>query len=130
MRDFVTDFIRNSQHSLVLYVQTLSDPTLLHLLEDRAKSGVDITICVADRSEDDEPSSLSGMTYRTVQKPYLHAKLLIRDRQDMLIGSMNLTENALDNNREVGIILENNDTLRSRVEKIVSQDCRVAKFAK
>ena len=130
MRAFVTDFIRSSQDSLVLYVQTLSDPELLGLLEDRARDGVSITICVADRSEDNEPFTLSGITYRTVQKPYLHAKLLIRDRRDILIGSMNLTENALDNNREVGIILEKNDVLRSRLEKIVSQDCGVPKFAK
>ncbi len=130
MRAFVTDFIRSSQDSLVLYVQTLSDPELLGLLEDRARDGVSITICVADRSEDNESFTLSGITYRTVQKPYLHAKLLIRDRRDILIGSMNLTENALDNNREVWIILKKNDVLRSRLEKIVSQDCGVPKFAK
>jgi phosphatidylserine/phosphatidylglycerophosphate/cardiolipin synthase-like enzyme len=38
-------------------------------------------------------------------KQYNHDKMVIVDNQKMLIGSMNFSQNALDNNREIGIIV-------------------------
>lgn len=39
------------------------------------------------------------------KKPYNHDKMMIIDQKYLMIGSMNFSDNALDNNREIGIIL-------------------------
>ena len=43
---------------------------------------------------------------RCLEKPYLHAKLILNGSRAFL-GSENLTENSLERNREVGLLLEN-----------------------
>lgn len=42
---------------------------------------------------------------RTLNKPYLHGKLIIVDGERAYVGSVNLTKNSFDKNREVGIIV-------------------------
>lgn len=130
MRDFLTDYITGAKSSLIIYVQSLSDEDILSLLESKKKEGVRIEICVAQNNDTTTLPTLSGITIHTLKKPYLHAKALVRDNQDLLLGSMNLTQNALDNNREVGIILQKNEKILSQVHRIISMDCGFPKFAK
>lgn len=129
MRDFLKDYIMGAQSSLIIYVQSLSDTDILSLLEAKEKAGVHVEICVA-QNDNTQPLSLTGIMVHTVKKPYLHAKAIIRDGRDILLGSMNLTQNAIENNREVGIILENNRPIIASVQHIILSDCGVPKFAK
>lgn len=53
----------------------------------------------------------------TIQKkPYVHTKLIIVDQEYAIIGSMNLSANALDNNREIGIIVKDKDLIGKLVK--------------
>jgi len=36
-----------------------------------------------------------------MKKPYLHTKMILIDDEILLLGSMNLSANSLDNNREI-----------------------------
>ena len=45
---------------------------------------------------------------KTVKKPYLHAKVFLIDGERVILGSANMTQNALDNNREILIDLGKN----------------------
>lgn len=36
-----------------------------------------------------------------MKKPYVHTKMILIDKKILLLGSMNLSANSLDNNREI-----------------------------
>ena len=40
-----------------------------------------------------------------MKKPYVHTKMILIDQKILLLGSMNLSANSLDNNREIWILL-------------------------
>jgi phosphatidylserine/phosphatidylglycerophosphate/cardiolipin synthase-like enzyme len=42
---------------------------------------------------------------RKLATPYLHAKMILIDHKILLLGSMNLSANSLDKNREIWILL-------------------------
>ena len=51
-----------------------------------------------------------------IRKPYLHAKVIIVDHRQVFIGSHNLTTNAIENNREIGIILDHRNDIIDRIQ--------------
>gem|GEM_PF-987903 len=46
-----------------------------------------------------------------VRSPYPHTKLLLIDERYLMISSINLSTNSMDNNRELGIIVTNPDAI-------------------
>jgi phosphatidylserine/phosphatidylglycerophosphate/cardiolipin synthase-like enzyme len=46
-------------------------------------------------------------------EPYLHAKNILVDNQTLLITSMNLSTNAIENNREIGIVTQDKEAVNS-----------------
>ena len=50
---------------------------------------------------------------------YNHTKMILVDDTYLLLGSMNLSDNSLDNNREIGIILLNHEHLHSFREQFM-----------
>ena len=60
MRNRLTGYIQNAKKSIIVYVQSLTDPELLELLESRYQAGVDIRVCVA---QNDSIQSLSGYSF-------------------------------------------------------------------
>ena len=42
---------------------------------------------------------------RALDDAYNHTKIIIIDHSVMLLGSMNMSANSLDNNREYGVII-------------------------
>ena len=46
-----------------------------------------------------------------MKKPYLHTKMILIDDEILLLGSMNLSANSLDNNREIWILLNDPDLI-------------------
>ena len=65
-----------------------------------------------------------------MHKPYLHAKAIMIDHSDILIGSINLTENAIDHNREVALLYEKSPEITKSIESYFIRDCFPKKFAK
>jgi cardiolipin synthase A/B len=129
MRSRVTEFIFSAKKSIFLYVQDVSDRELLELLDSRARSGIDVRVCVADNDSYEDYSSYQLQSY-IMKKPYLHAKAIIVDDQSLMIGSVNLSENALDRNREVSLFFPD-DTQKSEIlKKLFFADCTPQKFAK
>ncbi len=63
--------------------------------------------------------------WKMIRKPYLHAKVIIVDHTRVFIGSHNLTNNAIENNREMGIILRGRDDIIDMIEKdFIHDGCR------
>jgi cardiolipin synthase len=92
-------FIAGARQQLLIYDPKISDRAVSRLLEQRAQEGVGIKIIgrLTHRTE--------GVTVR--RSPIrLHTRTIVRDRQEVFIGSQSLCEAELDARREVGIITD------------------------
>ena len=56
--------------------------------------------------------SLGNMLQKQAN-PYVHAKAILVDDQFLLIGSMNMSDMSLDKNREIGILLLDQDHIQA-----------------
>lgn len=129
MRSNLLAFIQSAQKNLFVYVQSVSDEEILKMLEQKYKLWVDVRLCVADNESD---NSFSGYSFpiSTIKKPYLHAKAILKDGEDSMIGSVNLTQNGIDNNREVSLFYKNSSKIYKAIEFVFLKDCFPSKFAK
>lgn len=48
---------------------------------------------------------------KILPEPYLHTKNILVDGSILIHGSMNLSQNSLDNNREIGIMIDDPDVI-------------------
>ncbi len=92
-----------------------SDPTVINAIVARAKAGVRVRVVLetpSDYSSEVSEVKAAGGTVVGYSDPngfYIHAKAMVADyglsTQQVEAGSMNLSSNSLDSNRELGIIL-------------------------
>jgi phosphatidylserine/phosphatidylglycerophosphate/cardiolipin synthase-like enzyme len=82
----------------------------------RDKSGIDLRILTNDMKSNDELVRYFGrdVVQFEPKRQYNHDKMIIVDRNIMLVGSMNFSQNALDNNREIGIVILDDKIIRSQ----------------
>lgn len=103
-RQVIEYMIRHARQSIWIQHQYLTDSRITKLLQK--KTDLDLKMQFNDFPEMAKVQSLFGRDVVHLQaKPYIHAKLIIIDHRYMIIGSMNLSSNALDRNRELGIII-------------------------
>jgi phosphatidylserine/phosphatidylglycerophosphate/cardiolipin synthase-like enzyme len=48
----------------------------------------------------------SGIVVKKLATPYIHSKAVIADGVVGYVGSANLTQNSVDSNREIGLMIE------------------------
>lgn len=97
-RTCLAKFIKSAKKELLIYDMKISDRQMLKLLQERAKAGVDVRIIgkVGKR----------GVGLKTEKMPgRLHLRAMLRDGQEMFLGSMSLRAGELDKRREVGVIV-------------------------
>jgi cardiolipin synthase len=98
-RQELIKFLQGTQRQLCIYDGKLTDPDMIRLMQQKAKEGVDIRIIgsVGRRA--------AGMK---VAPPAmrLHAQTIIRDGEQMFLGSQSLRTLELDARREVGVIVD------------------------
>jgi cardiolipin synthase A/B len=93
-------FIKSAKKELLIYDMKISDRQMLKLLQDRVKAGVDVRIIgkVSKKGEGLNAQKMPGMR--------LHVRAMLKDGQDMFLGSMSLRAIELDKRREVGVIVK------------------------
>jgi phosphatidylserine/phosphatidylglycerophosphate/cardiolipin synthase-like enzyme len=99
-RTGLASFIKAAKKELLIYDMKISDRQMLRLLQDRVKAGVDVRIIgkVAKKGE--------GLKAEKMPSLRLHLRAMLRDGQDMFLGSMSLRGVELDKRREVGVIVK------------------------
>jgi cardiolipin synthase len=114
-RDQLARFIRGAEKQLLIYDPEISDRTMIRLLRDRAREGVEIRIIgtVKKPSDEFDPGRLMRMRF--------HTRAILRDRRDAFLGSQSLREAELDRRRELGILVHDRDIVHSLV-KIFDSD--------
>jgi cardiolipin synthase A/B len=93
-------FIKRARKELLIYDVKISDRQMLKLLQERAKAGVDVRIIgkISKKGEGLKSERMPGMR--------LHQRAMLRDGQELFLGSMSLRALELDKRREVGIIVK------------------------
>lgn len=113
-REKITTLIDAAESSLEIYAQSLSDIQIKNLLKQKHDQWIDITISMGNlekypANEDDiQELRDHGIYIETPDKPYVHAKAIFVDGKIGYIGSINFTQNSIENNREVGILFSTN----------------------
>ncbi len=123
-REKIANLIQSTEEDIVVFVQSLDDPVILRLLADRKSAGKKVIICTADNGLDEKNGSLvPEVPWFVTKKIYLHAKIVLVDSGSVFLGSQNFTTNALENNREVGIILRDRPDIVDKIRSDVERDC-------
>jgi cardiolipin synthase A/B len=127
-RDELLTLVREAETSLDLYAEVLRDPELLAALSEASRRGVRVRVLVSPSPEfTAEQSTLAaaGVEIRLASSLYIHAKLIVADGERAFIGSQNLSATSLDQNRELGIILDDPVNL-ARLSRTFTVDFRSA----
>jgi phosphatidylserine/phosphatidylglycerophosphate/cardiolipin synthase-like enzyme len=67
----------------------------------------------------------AGAQIKYMSSPYVHAKMFLVDGQRAFIGSVNVSDNSLNNNRELGIIFDQADAVQI-VQQTFEKDWNIA----
>ena len=99
-RSGLARFIKSAKKQLLIYDMKVSDRQMIKLLQERVKAGVDVRIIgkVGKKAEGLIVDKMPGLR--------LHLRAMLRDGQEMFLGSMSLRAIELDKRREVGVIVK------------------------
>lgn len=102
-RDKLEKLLNSAQKNIYIWHQNLSDDSVINIL--KSKKDLDIKIILSNVKENAEAKTLFAQNIKLISSPYIHNKAIIIDDKYLIIWSFNLTENSLDHNREISIIL-------------------------
>lgn len=125
-RDALLGLVQGARTSLDLYVEVLRDPELLSALIAAEERGVKVRVVISPSSDfDEERRALTeaGVEIRLLSNLYVHAKMILADGERAFLGSQNLSATSLDQNRELGIIVDDPVSL-SRLSRTFEIDFR------
>lgn len=120
-REKILDLIQNAKSSLQIYAQDISDYQIVGALAKAARRGVTVDIIMSDKSEKYKNKKLAylrraGARIKTNSHYYIHAKVMIIDHEQTLLGSINFTKSSLENNRELSVITKDSRVLKQLTE--------------
>lgn len=114
-RQLLSRFIEGAEQELLIYDPEISDPRMVRLLRERVRAGTEIRII----GRVSRPSRT--MDAHEHMRMRFHTRTIIRDRQQVFLGSQSLREAELDKRRELGIIVHNHDVVHTMV-KVFEKD--------
>lgn len=108
--------IESATNTLSIESEVIDDPDIIHLLKEKAqKVHIEIIIPsftqISSNKKTVEQLQGLGIEIKTIHSPYIHAKLILVDEKKAYIGSVNLTTQSMDSNREVGIVINQQDII-------------------
>lgn len=114
-RQQLAAFIRGAKKQLLIYDLKISDPSVIRLLEERAKAGVEVRIIGKLTRKG------SRLAVHKLCQLRLHTRTIIRDGQRAFIGSQSLRGIELDMRREIGLIFRDSRIV-NRIAKTFEDD--------
>lgn len=113
--DAIKELIDHSHKSLLLTIFILTDNEILEQIVNALNRGVKVEIFIHN-DRDFAKSIMDNIVdlqkryphikVFIVSEDFMHAKVLISDKENVLIGSANLTRSGLSKNYELGISLK------------------------
>ncbi len=124
--------IASARKSIHLQDEVMDDPATFALLGQKARAGVDVRVQLgnlegsADENAKKALEQVGVKQIRVVATPTMHAKMVLVDGQRAYVGSINLTSNSMDKNREMGVIVDDARTV-SEISKTAEKDWSAGK---
>lgn len=118
-REVLTTFIKRARKQLLIYDEKVTDNSVLRVLQQRAKAGVEIR--VIGKME----KAIDGCAVRKLQGLRLHVRAMIRDGDTAFIGSQSLRKLELDGRREVGVLVQDASTVK-QMQTVFEKDWKDA----
>ncbi len=123
--------INGAQHSLDVEELEFGDSTLVNAITDAARRGVAVRVVGMNpdsyRDQFDQVQAAGGqiVTYSASGGTYIHAKAIVADygaaTAKVFVGSENFSDNSLNHNRELGLIVGDSGVLTT-VENTFATD--------
>jgi phosphatidylserine/phosphatidylglycerophosphate/cardiolipin synthase-like enzyme len=120
------ELIASAQTSLDIYAEVVRDQEAVAAIVDAAERGVVVRLIVPTERDENARELYFGLMdddvdVRTVPGLYVHAKLIVADEQRAFIGSQNFTATSMDQNRELGLLIDDPGLL-ARLDQTFESD--------
>lgn len=124
------ELIGSATISLDIYAEVLRDDAFFRAIAEAAERGVAVRI-VMSPGDEKQMTTLRGLVergvrVRIVSDVYIHAKLFLADRARAFVGSQNMTSTSLDQNREIGVIIDDPGAVE-RIGRVFDVDFRLGR---
>lgn len=111
-REVLESLIIQAQESIVIQTQYIVDDRILDLLKKQSSLALQMVVADLD-SNRDMLYYFGPRVARALSKPYVHAKMMLIDDKYLYVGSVNFSDNSMDKNRELWIIVTNREAIES-----------------
>ncbi len=109
--DFVT-FINNAKSSLIIEAEEMQDTTVEQAIASAAKRGVTVQVILPTPQSGSTDYNAAGIAVikaggaqvKEDGQLIMHAKMMVADGTNAYVGSINISSNSFDNNRELGVL--------------------------
>jgi phosphatidylserine/phosphatidylglycerophosphate/cardiolipin synthase-like enzyme len=108
-RKVLSTFLKRAKKQILIYDPEISDKEMMRILQDRAKSGVEVRII-------GKAVKRLALQVAKLTKIRLHTRTIITDGSQAFIGSQSLRAAELDSRREVGLIIRESKILKQLME--------------
>ena len=119
-RDRITKLIDGAKKTLDIENEEMQDKVVEDHLISAAKKGVIVRVMMSSSNSANDANApgrdrikKGGVNVRLLNKPYIHAKLVIADRSRAFVGSENFSPTSMDRNRELGILVNDPKILQT-----------------
>lgn len=118
-RNVFNTLIASAKHTLLVTGEEMQDSGIEQDLAAAAQRGVQVQVILPAPGGSSSDSNSNGITtikqagvsVREDPHLYMHAKIFIVDGQSAFVGSENISAQSLDKNRELGIIIADNNVI-------------------
>lgn len=125
-RPKLSNLLKQAKHSINIYAQSISDFKIMNLLVKAVKNGVTVNILTNNLSTKQARFlAQHGVKIRKSSGLYIHAKVIIIDNHEAVIGSINFTHASIDSNRELAVV-SHDPTIIQSLNKVFAQDWQTA----
>jgi cardiolipin synthase len=117
-RTRILTLINSAQHTIQVYAQDITDYQVTGALAKAARNGVNVKLILSAAANKPKNNkrfhylTQSGVVIHFNQRYIIHAKVIIIDQQRALLGSINLTEPSINDNRELSILTTDPTSLK------------------
>lgn len=116
-RQRIVDFIGSAKKSIVVESMQLGDKDVRDALAARKAAGVDVRAVLADPSWiDANASAATFLKEHNIEARWMknvHVKSIVVDGESAYVGSVNLSWNSINKNREIGLLVNEEVNVKS-----------------
>ena len=116
-RERIGAFIKAARRRLWIYDPKVTDDSMLKLLSERARRGVEIRII----GKVDSKWEKDGIHIEKYPGKRLHIRAMMRDGNRAFVGSQSMRKLELDKRREIGVVITDESIIRE-MEAVFSDD--------